>query len=257
MSLGEVLRAAREEHGLTIEEVSARTRIRGTLIRGIEADDFAPCGGAVYARGHIRSIAGVVGIDPAPLIAEYDRSHVSDVPPVASVATPTHTNDADLIARSNRRSPRWGTAMAVALVAIIVLAAAELLVGNSPGKPGPKNRATASGPTTSPRHPQASSSPPPVFSAQVPPNKVTLLIRVRSSRTWLSVANAAGTLFQGLLDAGQRKEFVDGHVLSVVIGNAPAVDLVVNHHDIGSPPTNGSVVYRHSFHRSDYASAQG
>ena len=256
MSLGEVLRAAREDRGLTVEDVSARTRIRATLVRAIENDDFEPCGGAVYARGHIRSIAAVVAIDPAPLIAEYDRGHQGDVPPVAAVVTPVHTNDADIIARSNRRSPRWGTAMAVALVAIIVLAAAELLAGNSPKHHGTKGPATAQGPVTPPSHPAHSPSPPAV-SAQLPPNKVTLLVRVRSSRTWLSVANATGTLFQGLLDAGQRREFVDGHVLSVVIGNAPAVDLVVNHHDIGSPPTNGSVVYRHSFHRSDYASAQG
>src|ERR1700739_258184 len=49
--------------------------IRETIIRPIDQGDFSPCGGDFYARGHIRSIAGVVGTDPAPLIREYDEEH--------------------------------------------------------------------------------------------------------------------------------------------------------------------------------------
>jgi len=45
-----------------------RTRIRETIIRGIEGGDF-------YARGHIRAIAKAVGTDAEPLIGEYDTLH--------------------------------------------------------------------------------------------------------------------------------------------------------------------------------------
>src|SRR6266436_100664 len=74
VSIGEVLTAARGQAGLTITQVSQRTRIRETIIRGIESDDFSGCGGDFYARGHIRSIAGAVGVNPQPLIAEYDAT---------------------------------------------------------------------------------------------------------------------------------------------------------------------------------------
>jgi Helix-turn-helix domain len=74
MSIGETLAEARREAGLTVTQVSQRTRIRETIIRGIEQDDYAPCGGDFYARGHVRSIARVVGTDPVPLIAEYDAN---------------------------------------------------------------------------------------------------------------------------------------------------------------------------------------
>ena len=47
--LGAALAAAREQRGLSVEDVAAATRIRATIIRAIEADDFAACGGAVYA----------------------------------------------------------------------------------------------------------------------------------------------------------------------------------------------------------------
>jgi transcriptional regulator with XRE-family HTH domain len=73
--IGETLVRARHQAGLTLAQVSKRTRIRETIIRKIEADDFSECGGDFYARGHIRAIAKAAGIDPEPLIEDYDTDH--------------------------------------------------------------------------------------------------------------------------------------------------------------------------------------
>jgi cytoskeletal protein RodZ len=73
--IGETLAQARHQAGLTLIQVSRRTRIRETIIRQIEADDFSECGGDFYARGHIRAIAKTVGTDPEPLIEDYDSDH--------------------------------------------------------------------------------------------------------------------------------------------------------------------------------------
>jgi hypothetical protein len=73
--VGEALAEARGRAGLTIADVSQRTRIREPIIRGIEGDDYSACGGDFYARGNIRSIAKAVGADPEPLICEYDAAH--------------------------------------------------------------------------------------------------------------------------------------------------------------------------------------
>jgi transcriptional regulator with XRE-family HTH domain len=75
VSIGESLAKARRQAGLTVSQVSEQTRIRESIIRDIEQDDFTTCGGDFYARGHIRSVAGVVGVDPTPLISEYDAEH--------------------------------------------------------------------------------------------------------------------------------------------------------------------------------------
>ena len=75
MSPGQALAAARREAGLTVAEVSQKTRIREAIIRGIEQDDYSGCGGDFYARGHIRAMARASGADPAPLIQEYDAAH--------------------------------------------------------------------------------------------------------------------------------------------------------------------------------------
>jgi hypothetical protein len=73
--IGETLAEARHQAGLSVAQVSERTRIRETIIRGIEDGDYSACGGDFYARGNIRSIAKVVGTDSEPLIREYDAVH--------------------------------------------------------------------------------------------------------------------------------------------------------------------------------------
>ena len=81
MGIGGALAEARTEAGLTIAQVSERTRIRETIVRSIELDDYSACGGDYYARGHIRAIARVVGTDPVPLIEEYDAEHMPQPEP--------------------------------------------------------------------------------------------------------------------------------------------------------------------------------
>jgi cytoskeletal protein RodZ len=72
VTVGEALTEARFQAGLSVDELSQRTRIRQTVIRSIEQDDYDACGGDLYVRGYVRAIAGAVGIDAQPLIREYD-----------------------------------------------------------------------------------------------------------------------------------------------------------------------------------------
>ncbi len=77
MTVGEALAEARYLAGLTLDELSERTRIREAVIRCIEQDDYAACGGDLYVRGYVRAIAGAVGIDAQPLIREYDAGRAA------------------------------------------------------------------------------------------------------------------------------------------------------------------------------------
>ncbi len=72
MNIGASLVNARQQAGLTVAQVSQRTRIRETIIRAMESDEFLACGGDIYARGHIRSVSQVVGADSESLVAQYD-----------------------------------------------------------------------------------------------------------------------------------------------------------------------------------------
>jgi hypothetical protein len=74
VSVGETLAEARSRAGLSVDELSERTKIRGTVIRCIEQDDYDACGGDVFVRGYVRALASAVGIDARPLIREYDKA---------------------------------------------------------------------------------------------------------------------------------------------------------------------------------------
>ncbi|GAA4050964.1 helix-turn-helix domain-containing protein [Parerythrobacter jejuensis] len=60
---GDRLRMAREEQGLTLEQVSAKTRIPQRHIETIEAGDFANLPARTYAVGFSRTYAKVLGLD--------------------------------------------------------------------------------------------------------------------------------------------------------------------------------------------------
>src|SRR3954462_1508675 len=112
MSIGETLAEARRDAGLTIAQDSGSTRIRETVIRCIEAGDYSLCGGNFYARGPIPSIPKVIGIDPDPLVREYNGPH-GGAPAAISVATAFEPERP--VQFRERRSPNWSAAMAVAL----------------------------------------------------------------------------------------------------------------------------------------------
>jgi cytoskeletal protein RodZ len=247
VSVGEELSRARQERRLTVDDVAADTMIRATLIRAIEVDNFDPCGGSVYARGHIRSIARVVGIDPKPLLAEFDSTHEGAAPAALTLAAaPT---DHEAVARSERhsRGPNWAAAMVAVLVLVVVAALVPFIAGHH-GSNSPESNA-GSGPVTHPSttpspaaSPSHTASPPPSATAQLNTNQASMLIRVTKDTSWMSVTTVTHKLlFQGLLTAGHQKLFTAKHGLLFTIGNAPAVDIVVNGHDIGSPASSNSV----------------
>jgi hypothetical protein len=76
VTVGESLTQARKKARLTIDELSERTKIRASVIRSIEADDYEACGGDLYVRGYVRAIAGAIGVDAQGLIREYDQQRV-------------------------------------------------------------------------------------------------------------------------------------------------------------------------------------
>jgi hypothetical protein len=131
VSIGEVLAEARCRAGLSVAQVSQRTCIRETIITGIEGDDYSACGGDFYARGHIRSIAGVTGADPEPLIGEYDAARLG------AEASRDVTEPVPRIRMRQRRQLSWAAAAGMALVvaAALGVAAYYLLAGSGPAAP--------------------------------------------------------------------------------------------------------------------------
>ncbi|MFD9220970.1 helix-turn-helix domain-containing protein [Streptomyces sp. NPDC060064] len=230
-SIGRALQQARIDAGLTVDEVTTSTRVRIPIVHGIEEDDFSRCGGDVYARGHIRSLARAVGLDPDPLVAQYDAEHGGR--PAPTPAAPLF--EAERI-RPERRRPNWTAAMVAAIVAVIGFVAFTLFNGADNGSKG-NHVAEGPAPEQKPSPPRPSTSKPadpkpdPSDSAiaAVPKDKVTVKLSVLDDKSWISAKSHNGKLlFDGTLLKGESKTFQDDERVDLILGNAGAIELFVN-----------------------------
>ncbi|WP_295977336.1 helix-turn-helix domain-containing protein [uncultured Variovorax sp.] len=95
---GEMLREAREAHGLHIEMVAAALKVPPQKLMALEADDIASLPDPVFARALASSVCRALRIDPAPVLAKLPTTQK------VSLA------ETDRTLRSNIGSgtPRWG-----------------------------------------------------------------------------------------------------------------------------------------------------
>jgi cytoskeletal protein RodZ len=161
VGIGETLAGARSRAGLTIADVSVRTRIRATLISAIEHDDFAACGADVYARGHIRAIAAAVNADADELIRQYDETHPAGRPQtLADLPRRPPVRER----RNRNRTPVLAVAVVIVL-AVIGFAAYKLVAGATGGQRLASSSSAAATPSASQQR-----SPRPTPSAAVRPS---------------------------------------------------------------------------------------
>jgi cytoskeleton protein RodZ len=130
--IGPELAAARTRLGLTVDQLADRTRIRPHVIEAVEVDDFEPCGGDFYARGHLRTLARVLGIDVAPLLATYDERYAH------APINPRRVFEAELATgvngsiRSTRGGPNWSVLVAVVMALVLAWSIARLVMDTPP-----------------------------------------------------------------------------------------------------------------------------
>lgn len=110
-SPGAQLRTAREGLGLSIEEVADRLRLNEALVLAMEEDRFGLLGAPVFARGHLRNYAALVGASEREVLDAFD---VGDLP------EPTFLTAGDRAPELRQR----GRARRIALIAAVVVAAA-------------------------------------------------------------------------------------------------------------------------------------
>lgn len=228
MSVGDALAQARGQAGLSIAQVSQRTCIRETIIRGIEHDDFSACGGDFYARGHIRSIARTVGLDPESLVREYDVTH----------GAPHTITAADIFEPSTpiklkeRRAPNW-TIVLVLLLAVLVGYGVYRLVAPG-GSPGP-----AVAGSTSSRHSHPPSSASSVATPSPTPTHVRHRVVIRLTALqdcWVQFTRPNGAyVTQSTVAAGSTQSWTFRHAVVMTIGNPGGILLTVDGKSLGRP----------------------
>ena len=145
-SVGKRLRQARLQTGLSLAEISARTKIRQTLLDAIECDDFERLPRGLPTRGFLRAFAHEVGLDQESIVHQFhDEFELNPVGPDSSTsmeAADTHEKQPDNEGASTRR-PQF---LVVALAAAALAVGGFMLLGRQSASDGavtPGSSATA------------------------------------------------------------------------------------------------------------------
>lgn len=277
---GDMLREAREAHGLHIEMVAAALKVPPQKLLALEADDIASLPDPVFARALAGSVCRALRIDPAPVLAKL---------PGAQRAPLAETNRT-LNARVLSGTPRWnggrsGGLPSRALLTVVVLLLigagvlfwmpqsafdqigasvsrltakndAEVMLPADQGgvsEPVPTQAVAPTGPVgAAPTAgvvaavPAAPASAPTAAVANTSAASSQQLVLVAREECWVTVTEAGGKqLLRRSLQVGETVGLSGTLPLSVVIGRASAVDVQVNGkpYDL-KPVTRGGGVAR-------------
>jgi cytoskeletal protein RodZ len=239
MSLGSSITQARKSAGLSIEDLSASTNIRTALLKEIESDNFANCGGETYARGHIRNIAMKLGVDPLMYIAAFEDEQM-------------HTDRSMkelLVENSVMRQPEearkvsWKVLATISVSSLFIAGLAQIIISNTATVEISEPVASISATESATPSPEATEATPTEQATVSTGEGVELVISATRAKSWLFVSDATGrTLFSGQVSQGSSKTFRTDVSLNVKIGNAGGVDLTVNGKKVDSIGVDGEVV---------------
>lgn len=217
-AVGQRLRQAREAAGLSLADVSSRSRMPVRVLSTLEQGDWDALGAPVFVRGQVRSYARILGLtlDDQTLPSPFTTSQIPSL--VSHAHVPRYRHVAENVGRR-----AVYIVLTVALVVPVWLAtrghfdasgpAVEPLdlpaVGSAPGRDAPA------------RTPMVASLAP-IGVGSEPPGAVLEL----SGDSWVQLFGADGRVIErGLLRAGDRRDLADAGVVRAVVGNVAAAQL--------------------------------
>ena len=243
MSLGSMISKARKDAGLSIDDLSAATNIRGTLLREIEGNNFSQCGGETYARGHLRNIAIKLNVDPQIFLTAFEdeQMHVD-------------RTMRDLLVENNvMREPKearkvsWKVLVTISVASLFVAGLAQIIVSNDSAPDIPVAVEESATPTESPEATPKATATEEVVPTDEPTvstgQGVEVVVNAVRAKSWIFVSDSSGrVLFSGQILRGVTKTFSTDAQLNLKIGNAGGVELSVNGKKIDSLGADGQVV---------------
>jgi len=184
-TVGERLRAAREEKGLSLEDIAAQTRIPRRHLESIETADWDHLPAPTYTVGFAKSYASSVGLDRTE-IGEQLREEMGGQ---RFATAQTEVLEA---ADPARTMPKWLVFGAIAAVILLIVIMSWLnrrsLDQTDEPAPPPVATAPAQQPAAPPALPAAIQGP---------------VVLTATGPAWIQVTDQGKSLFQGELAAGQ------------------------------------------------------
>lgn len=184
-SVGERLRAAREEKGFSLEDLAAETRIPRRHLESLEASDWERLPAPTYTVGFAKSYASAVGLDRSE-IGEQLRGEMG------GYRTDTAVIETFEPADPARTMPKWLVISAIAAIVLVVVFFTWM------------RERELTQPEAAPAVAEQPVQPPPA--AQPPATAQGPVVLTATAPAWIEVKDQGRTLFEGMLNPGQRFE---------------------------------------------------
>jgi len=223
-SVGERLRAAREEKGLSLEDLASETRIPLRHLESLESSDWERLPAPTYTIGFAKSYASAVGLDRSDIGDQLRAEMGGQRSDISSIE---HFEPAD----PARTMPKWLVLSAIAAIVLVVLIFSwmhnrslteepvQAPVAAQTQAPGPQQAAPAQ--ATPPPAQAAAAQGPVVLSAAAP--------------AWIRVTDQGKTLFEGMLQPGQTYQVPQSATAPLLRAGAPEA-LRINVGNAVAPP---------------------
>ena len=246
---GEELRRERELRDVSREQLASATKVSMRHIAALETGRYEQLPAGVFSKGFVRVIALHLGLDAERSVTAFRHVHAGWEAECARRQHQATTNTAGLRLSQPRRSVSSSTTLrgiAIALALAAVTGAAAFLRSRGADRRGPEASTTPvaraeSGPASlalpaavaaaTVALPAGAALPGAVSSAASRGRTLTLTFR---DDCWAEVLVDGRLVVRGLFPKGSRREFVNGGTFTLTLGNAGAVDVVVDGRPLGT-----------------------
>jgi cytoskeleton protein RodZ len=252
---GVALRAARIAQNLGVGDVARQLRLSVAQIEALESGAFERLPGPVFARGFIRNYARYLKLDAELLLRSSALVQASGQG--SPVPAPARGEPMPAV-----RAARWPWYVAVIVVLVFALAAYELLLSEAPSQvnvtrspppvtvpislaplpaqPQTPEGAAAGSAAAAPSEPVAADAPAaahvavPAEPVSVPPTSGESELRLSfDGDSWVEIRDGRGKTILSQVHRRGTEQRVHGQPpLVVVVGNARAVRLTYNDHEV-------------------------
>jgi len=257
MSIGQALRDARLSAGMSLEDVSEKTKIRVTLLSLIEADQFKKVGAPTYVRGHITAFANLVGLNAAELLRgfeDYSGDTPLDKSARPAVSQLENKLDQNLSLEKVKSATReiktssgfnWTSLMVAALGLVLVVGIASFVTRVNqetvvpPLADSPEVVVEETPAEQTPVTPDEGEDN---LTAAADPDLVLLVLEAVDGNSWVRASNLDDeTIFEGTIRSGEVQTISNLDEIRLLVGNAGAINVTLNGQPFGKVGGAGEV----------------
>ena len=261
--LGEELAQQRQEKGLTIAQLSARTKITEGFLEKMEQGDFTFLP-AVYIRAFIRTVSTEIGLDPEVMVKRFAEKispgaaasgqlpgqdqpqHGGEKTPLKPAHQPEIMAE-DITAGSRpANGGRFKSVFFMGFMLLALLAALYFILGQKPKEePSPMDAGIS---IVNPVTESSSLRDAPLLplneNDKVDTSAVDLLtLTLRAEETaWVRIVYQDSLVEEGVFTEGLTRSWMSRERFYLKIGNAGGIRLVLDGRDLGLPGEKGQVV---------------